>query len=99
MLLPTEDELVRVCRPLFRSFAGACFAAFGDRVKYWITFNEIHNFALKYTNFGCMASSGLCGTGNISTWVYTTGHHMLLSHASAVELYRTKFQARKVKLV
>lgn len=26
--------------PDFAAYADACFAAFGDRVKYWLTFNE-----------------------------------------------------------
>lgn len=81
--------------PLFTFFAETCFAAFGDRVKYWITINEIHNYAIKYTNIGCRNPSGLCAPGNSSTWVYTAGHHMLLSHAFAVEVYRTKFQTKQ----
>ena len=93
-LMPLSPTL---CRPLFQRFAETCFAAFGDRVKHWVTFNEIHMFSIKWRNIGCDDDG--CGGGNSKTWAYTTAHHMLLSHAAAVDSYRTKFQVLKPRIL
>lgn len=85
-----------LCRPLFGAFAEICFGAFGDRVKYWGTFNEIHHAAFVYPNVGCRAPSGICG--DPQNMPYIIAHYMLLSHAKAVGIYRTKFQVQSVFL-
>lgn len=94
-LMPLSPTL---CRPLFQRYAETCFAAFGDRVKHWVTFNEIHMFSIKWRNIGCDDISG-CGGGDSKTWAYTSAHHMLLSHAAAVDSYRTKFQVWKPQIL
>lgn len=78
---------------LFGEYAELCFAEFGDRVKHWGTFNEIHHIAFMYPNVGCRSPSGLCGDAHRQP--YIIGHHMLLSHAKVVETYRVKFQKRQ----
>ncbi|EFJ22622.1 hypothetical protein SELMODRAFT_151109 [Selaginella moellendorffii] len=71
-------------------FADICFAAFGDRVKHWITFNEPCH-SLKY----CYAE-GIWPPGVKSdTEVYIAGHNTLLAHAAAVKRYREKYQAKQ----
>jgi hypothetical protein len=85
-----------LCRPLFGAFAEICFAAFGDRVKHWATFNEIHHAAFVFPNVGCRAPSGMCG--DPQSMPYIIAHYMLLSHAKAVGIYRTKFQVQSVFL-
>ncbi|CAN1805086.1 Beta-glucosidase 24 [Linum perenne] len=63
----------------FRDFADLCFREFGNRVKHWITLNEP----------GTFLSSG---EGKSDVEPYIVCHNMLLAHATAVELYRRKYQ-------
>ncbi|EFJ31690.1 hypothetical protein SELMODRAFT_169039 [Selaginella moellendorffii] len=83
----------------FAAYADACFNAFGDRIKYWITFNEPQSFATSGYDLGIHApgrcSILLCSKGNSATEPYTVAHNVLLSHAAAVRIYRTKYKARQ----
>ncbi|KAL5990462.1 hypothetical protein ACLOJK_011364 [Asimina triloba] len=85
----------------FAYFAEVCFKAFGDRVKYWTTFNELNLLVkLSYiigvyppnrcsTNYGnCTGGEG--GDSNINP--YVAAHNIILSHAAAVDIYRRKYQ-------
>lgn len=75
---------------------------FGDRVKYWFTFNEPRvAAALGYDNGihapgRCSKEYGNCTEGNSGTEPYIVAHHFLLSHAGAVQRYRQKYQVRDV---
>ncbi|WMI67149.1 GH1 family beta-glucosidase [Mangrovimonas sp. YM274] len=72
---------------VFVHYAQLCFERFGDRVKHWITFNEAWVVAI--LGYG----QGVFAPGRISnTEPYLAGHHILIAHAKAVQLYRTKFQ-------
>lgn len=64
-----------------------CFREFGDRVLHWTTINEANNFPI----FMCDEDSKYlpCASSNAS---YISAHNLLLAHASAVRLYRTKYQ-------
>ncbi|KAI5058497.1 hypothetical protein GOP47_0026667 [Adiantum capillus-veneris] len=73
----------------FVTFANTCFKCFGDRVKYWITLNEIHMISVLAYGFGLMAP-GKSDDAGINP--YTTAHHQLLCHAAVVRLYRTTYQ-------
>eukprot|EP00252_Welwitschia_mirabilis_P019735 TRINITY_DN4652_c0_g1_i1.p1 TRINITY_DN4652_c0_g1~~TRINITY_DN4652_c0_g1_i1.p1 ORF type:complete len:228 (+),score=14.24 TRINITY_DN4652_c0_g1_i1:321-1004(+) len=83
----------------FKVFAEICFQEFGDRVKYWITINEPNLFVPMGYTMGfyppgrCTVDGGTCigGKGNQSE-VYVAGHHVLLAHASVVDLFNTKFK-------
>ncbi|XP_057837214.2 beta-glucosidase 18-like [Cryptomeria japonica] len=85
----------------FEAFADICFAAFGDRVKYWATFNEPNIFV----PFGylsgffppsrCSWPFGNCSDGNSETEPYLAAHNVILSHAAAVDVYRTKYQNKQ----
>jgi beta-glucosidase len=84
----------------FTYFAKTCFKLFGDRVKYWITFNEPWTFAyLGYVTGthapGRCSDRSRCSEGNSSTEGYIVAHNVLLSHANVVELYRTYFQPQQ----
>lgn len=84
----------------FANYADACFAAFGDRVKHWITLNEPLTVALCGYNVGVHAPGrcsdrSRCAAGNSSTEPYIAAHNMLNAHAAAVEVYRTKYQAKQ----
>ncbi|GJN27056.1 hypothetical protein PR202_gb15039 [Eleusine coracana subsp. coracana] len=84
----------------FGYFAELCFKMFGDRVKLWITFNE-PNLLAKYSYMDgwyppgyCFKPFGNCEFGN-STEPYVAAHHMILSHAEAVGIYRKRYQAKQ----
>lgn len=86
----------------FVIYANVCFNAFGDRVKYWTTFDEPNDYAaLAYASAqsppgrctpGTLAVWSDCQEGNSSTEPYIVAHHFLLAHAAAVKLYREKYQ-------
>ncbi|KAG5568443.1 hypothetical protein H5410_064537 [Solanum commersonii] len=85
----------------FGDYAELCFKEFGDRIKDWITINEPYSYALfgyvtgSYAPGRCSAftNNNMCGVGNAATDPYIVGHHMLLAHAKAVNLYRDKYKA------
>ncbi|KAH9330164.1 hypothetical protein KI387_002272, partial [Taxus chinensis] len=83
-------------------FAETCFEKFGDRVKNWITFNEPHTFAIQGYDVGLQAPGRcsvllhlFCTAGNSATEPYLVGHHVLISHAKAVDIYRNRFKAKQ----
>ncbi|KAK1588098.1 hypothetical protein Q3G72_019815 [Acer saccharum] len=83
----------------FRDFAEICYKEFGDRVKYWITINEPWTYSNGGYDQGTLAPgrcskwvNAACQAGNSSTEPYLVSHHMLLSHAAAVKLYKQKYQ-------
>ncbi|KAK9096975.1 hypothetical protein Sjap_022472 [Stephania japonica] len=83
----------------FTAYADVCFKEFGDRVKHWITFNEPNIQTIIGNEFGifppsrCSYPFGVnCSIGNSATEPYIGAHTILLSHASAVQLYREKYQ-------
>lgn len=74
----------------FTAFARHCFERLGDRVKNWITFNEA--WVITILGYG----QGVFAPGRISnSEPYLAGHHILLSHAEAVEVYRKEFAHQK----
>ncbi|CAI9104136.1 OLC1v1002757C1 [Oldenlandia corymbosa var. corymbosa] len=87
----------------FRDFAELCFKEFGDRVKFWSTFNEPWSFSTggydSTTAIGtiapgrCSAWLNKCPAGDSSTEPYIVAHHILLSHAAAAKLYKDKYKA------
>ncbi|XP_020214401.2 beta-glucosidase 24 [Cajanus cajan] len=98
-----EDEYGGFLSPLivkdFQNYAELCFKEFGDRVKHWITFNEPWSYSQHGYATGKMApgrcSAWLnqnCNGGDSAIEPYLTTHHQLLAHASAVHVYKTKYQ-------
>ncbi|EFJ24735.1 hypothetical protein SELMODRAFT_149851 [Selaginella moellendorffii] len=85
----------------FTNFAEFCFKTFGDRVKYWTTFNEPRVVAqLGYDNgqFApgrCSTPYGNCTEGNSATEPYIVAHNLLLSHGSAAQVYRKNYQEKQ----
>eukprot|EP01018_Ginkgo_biloba_P003222 Gb_06862 [translate_table: standard] len=74
----------------FAAYAEACFLLFGDRVKHWITLNEPYMICM--LGYDCRIHAPGHGSGNSATEPYIVGHNMLLAHAAALEIYRTKYQ-------
>ncbi|CAN0852384.1 Beta-glucosidase 46 [Linum grandiflorum] len=85
----------------FGHYADVCFKYFGDRVKYWSTFNEPNfqvAFGYRQGTFPpsrCSGDFGNCTAGDSETEPFIAAHNMILSHAAAVEVYRTKYQVEQ----
>ncbi|XP_050211257.1 vicianin hydrolase-like [Mercurialis annua] len=83
----------------FRDYVDFVFKTFGDRVKHWCTLNEPYSYSINGYNGGsfapgrCSKYVGNCAAGDSSTEPYLVAHHLILSHAAAVNLYKTKYQA------
>ncbi|PON84867.1 Glycoside hydrolase [Trema orientale] len=82
----------------FAYFAETCFKYFGDRVKYWVTFNEPNVQAIwgyrsgKFPPSRCSRHFGNCSDGDSEREPFIAAHNIILSHAAAVDVYRTKYQ-------
>uniref|UniRef100_A0A7N0VF79 Beta-glucosidase n=1 Tax=Kalanchoe fedtschenkoi TaxID=63787 RepID=A0A7N0VF79_KALFE len=83
----------------YASYAEFCFQVFGGRVKNWITYNEPKDVAWggygdgSFTPARCSKDVGNCTAGNSGTEPYIVGHYFILAHATAVKIYREKYQA------
>ncbi|ONK57356.1 uncharacterized protein A4U43_C10F19250 [Asparagus officinalis] len=85
----------------FAYFAEVCFEEFGDRVKFWSTFNE-PNLMLKFGYLNgnhppgrCSEPFGNCSFGDSSTEPYIAAHNIILSHARAVGIYKNIYQEKQ----
>ncbi|XP_047321867.1 vicianin hydrolase-like [Impatiens glandulifera] len=82
----------------YRDYADFCFKTFGDRVKHWFTLNEPLTYCLNGYTTGthapgrCSNYIGNCTSGNSATEPYIVAYHLILSHASAVKVYREKYK-------
>lgn len=87
-----------ISREEFAYFADICFKFFGDRVKYWATFNEPNIQAVKGYRTGefppsrCSSPFGNCTRGDSETEPFVAAHNIILAHAASVQVYRTKYQ-------
>ncbi|XP_037496905.1 beta-glucosidase 17 isoform X2 [Jatropha curcas] len=83
----------------YRDYVEFCFKEFGDRVKYWISVNEPNYFScFGYATGGtapgrCSNYIGNCTAGNSATEPYIVVHHLILCHATAINLYNQKYKA------
>lgn len=73
----------------FKSYADLVFDRFGDRVKYWITFNEPFVYCL--SSFGG-GGTFIPKTNGIREYVCST--IVLKSHAVVYKLYENKYRSR-----
>jgi beta-glucosidase len=87
-----------ISREDFGHFADVCFDTFGDRVKYWTTLTEPNIVALYGYMLGvyppgrCSQPYGGCSHGNSDLEPYVAAHNAILSHATAMEIYKRKYQ-------
>ncbi|GLT83242.1 hypothetical protein SLE2022_015430 [Rubroshorea leprosula] len=85
----------------FKYFADICFRYFGDRVKYWATFNEPNVMVIRGYRSGifppsrCSSLFGNCSSGDSEKEPFIAAHNVILSHAAAIHLYRTKYQEKQ----
>lgn len=97
-----EDEYGGLLSPQavndYRDYVDLCFKEFGDRVKHWVTVNEPNLFTeLGYASGltapgRCSNYIGNCSAGDSATEPYLVAHHLILCHATAVQLYRDKYK-------
>ncbi|KAK9031380.1 hypothetical protein V6N11_032763 [Hibiscus sabdariffa] len=82
----------------FAYFADICFKSFGDRVKYWVTFNEpdyqveLGYRTGKFPPSRCSRPYGNCSYGDSEVEPFIAAHNIILAHIAAVHIYRTKYQ-------
>ncbi|TVU15268.1 hypothetical protein EJB05_38779 [Eragrostis curvula] len=88
-------------REEYAYYADVCFRSFGDRVKFWTTFNE-PNLVTKfmymlgqYPPSHCSPPFGNCNRGNSLKEPYVAAHNIILSHAAAVRNYKKNYQAKQ----
>lgn len=75
----------------FADYSNILFERFGDRVKYWITFNEPE----KHCNagYGRAEEAPLIKGQGIAE--YLCGHNILLAHANTYKLYKEKYAEKQ----
>lgn len=73
---------------LFLRFARVCFERYKDKVKYWMTFNEINNQTDYQSDFATFTNSGLRfePDENREAVMYQAAHYELVASAKAVRL-------------
>lgn len=70
-------------------------------MKYWTTFNEPNVAAIRGYRSGifppsrCSGTFGYCSSGDSEREPFIAAHNMILSHAAAVNVYRTKYQKKQ----
>ncbi|KAL1529113.1 hypothetical protein AB1Y20_000073 [Prymnesium parvum] len=78
---------------IFEEYATLCFRLFGDRVKFWTTFNEAWTFLV--LGYGSGSKAPGRPYTDIGSYPYRTGHHVLLAHARAVAAFRSDATLRR----
>ncbi|XP_047004535.1 myrosinase 1-like [Schistocerca americana] len=72
----------------FVEYARILFENFGDRVKWWITFNEPAYFSNAYASVGFAPSQNASGIGG-----YLSTHTVIKAHARVWHLYDEQYRA------
>lgn len=78
----------RKCIDFFVNFAKVCFERYKDKVKYWMTFNEINNQANYQEDFAPFTNSGIKYQEgeNRELIMYQAAHYELVASAEAVKI-------------
>ncbi|XP_048808723.1 lactase/phlorizin hydrolase isoform X2 [Lagopus muta] len=75
----------------FASYADFCFASFGDRVKFWVTFHE--PWVISYAGYGTGEHPpGITDPGIAS---YKVAHTILKAHAKVWHLYNDRYRSQQ----
>ncbi|GFN90101.1 lactase-phlorizin hydrolase-like [Plakobranchus ocellatus] len=74
---------------LFEDYSRHCFEQFGDRVKYWITFNEA--FVVSWLGYGIAVFAP--GVYDPGVGVYRVAHNIIRSHSRAYHIYNNNFKS------
>lgn len=74
----------------FQDYAQLLYERFGDRVKYWVTFNEPAEFCVRGLGIGDHAP----GINAHGIGEYLCAHNVLKAHAMAYHLYKEHYYNR-----
>ncbi|XP_062288192.1 lactase/phlorizin hydrolase-like [Scomber scombrus] len=80
---------------IFNDFCDFCFATFGDRVKFWMTFNQPHTIAWSGYGLGQIPPN----VKNPGTAPYKVAHNLIKAHAKAYHTYDNKYRKSQGGLV
>ncbi|CAE6228353.1 unnamed protein product [Arabidopsis arenosa] len=90
------------CIDDFKDYADICFDRFGDRVKNWITINQLYTVPTRGYAMGTDAPGRCsywlnkdCYAGDSGREPYIVAHNQLLAHAKVVHLYRKKYKPKQ----
>ncbi|KAM7523337.1 hypothetical protein LguiA_013239 [Lonicera macranthoides] len=90
----------------FGDYADICFMIFGNDVRRWITINKPGSFSEGGYAFGNLAPgrgdddpNSRNPEGDPTTEPYIVTHNLLLAHAKAVEIYRTRYRETQKGLI
>ncbi|KAG9532836.1 putative beta-glucosidase, partial [Aureobasidium melanogenum] len=91
-LLNTEEFVAD-----FEQYSRTIFKALGEKVKYWVTFNEPWCSSILGYNVGAFAPGrtsdrSKSAVGDSSTEPWLVGHNLLIAHGAAVKIYREEFK-------
>jgi beta-glucosidase len=81
----------------FENYARLMFKTLGDRVKYWITYNEpwctsILGYSSGFFAPGHTSDRTKSDVGDSSVEPWLVGHNILIAHGAAVKIYREEFK-------
>ncbi|CAN7109421.1 unnamed protein product [Brassica rapa subsp. narinosa] len=85
----------------FEHYAEICFRHFGNRVKFWTTFNEPNVQVIlgyrkgTYPPSRCSKTFANCTRGGSDIEPLVAAHNIIRSHFAAVSLYRERFQEQQ----
>ncbi|XP_061089948.1 lactase/phlorizin hydrolase [Conger conger] len=74
---------------LFNEFSDFCFATFGDRVKFWVTFNEPYTIAWSGYGLGAIPPN----VKSPADAPYRVAHNLLKAHATVYHTYDKKYRS------
>ncbi|XP_074551426.1 uncharacterized protein LOC141808651 [Halichoeres trimaculatus] len=80
---------------IFNDFCDFCFATFGDRVKFWMTFNQPQTIAWSGYGLGQIPPN----VKKPGTAPYTVAHNLIKAHAKAYHTYNDKYRKTQGGLV
>ncbi|KAI2660870.1 Lactase-phlorizin hydrolase [Labeo rohita] len=80
---------------IFNEYCDFCYATFGDRVKFWITFNEPQTIAWSGYGLGQIPPN----VNQPGDAPYRVAHNLLKAHAQAYHTYDQKYRASQGGLV
>uniref|UniRef100_A0A672YG48 Cytosolic beta-glucosidase n=1 Tax=Sphaeramia orbicularis TaxID=375764 RepID=A0A672YG48_9TELE len=80
---------------IFNDFCDFCFATFGDRVKFWMTFNQPYTIAWSGYGLGQIPPN----VKNPGTAPFKVAHNLIKAHAKAYHTYDDKYRRSQGGLV
>ncbi|KAM8748410.1 lactase/phlorizin hydrolase-like [Acanthopagrus schlegelii] len=80
---------------IFNEFCDFCFATFGDRAKFWMTFNQPHTIAWSGYGLGKIPPN----VKNPGVAPYIVAHNLIKAHAKVYHTYDDKYRKTQGGLV